>query len=188
MLRLRGSLLMLAGPVLSAQHAAHLPSSIFAALMVQAMCGKIETKSRIKAGARAWMINFFWGAFALAIVLTLNGFKLVYFRGFAFDRYRCFYHRLLRITRRITVFYFTRRRVYFSASQRRLGSHIFKKWEIAQTPHEFVDALQAAYADNCDGEEEEENDAPERVDDGGVFETFDDGGSMSQMAANLLPR
>jgi hypothetical protein len=58
---------------------------------------------------------------------------------------------------------------------------------MAHTSHEFVDALQAAYADTDDGEEEE-NDAPDRVDDGGVFETFDDGGSMSQMAANLLPR
>jgi hypothetical protein len=41
---------------------------------------------------------------------------------------------------------------------------------MAQTPHEFVDALQAAYADTYVGEEEE-NDAPERLDNGGVFET-----------------
>jgi hypothetical protein len=58
---------------------------------------------------------------------------------------------------------------------------------VAASSREFVDALQAAYADTYDVEEEE-NDAPDRVDDGGALETFDDVGSMSQMAANLLPR
>jgi hypothetical protein len=58
---------------------------------------------------------------------------------------------------------------------------------MAQMSHEFVDALQAAYEDTYDVEEEE-NDASERVDDGGVVEAFDDGGSMSQMKAKLLPR
>jgi hypothetical protein len=58
---------------------------------------------------------------------------------------------------------------------------------MVRTPHAFVDALQAKYADTNDGEEEE-NHAPETVDDGGVFETFDDGRSMSQMKANLLTR
>jgi hypothetical protein len=49
---------------------------------------------------------------------------------------------------------------------------------MAQTPHEFVDALQASYAETNDGEEEE-NDAIGTVDDGGVSKTFDDGYSMS---------
>jgi hypothetical protein len=56
--------------------------------------------------------------------------------------------------------------------------HLFEK--MAQPSDEFVEALQAACADNNNGEEED-NDVPETESDGDVLGSFDDGRSVSQM-------
>jgi hypothetical protein len=51
-------------------------------------------------------------------------------------------------------------------------------------PPEFIDVIRQACAETEDGEEKE-NDVLETVDDGGVFETFDDGRTMFPTVVNL---